>query len=88
MKCALWKTQSHLTHATENMTSWIDNQNQCKSTRSGLDYTGRIAVTVYGYTCQDWISQYPHQHSIGTSIHPHQHNIGTNIQEHNRQDIE
>ena len=34
----------------------------CKRTKLGKEYTGKLAVTKHGKTCQRWTSQSPHVH--------------------------
>lgn len=37
----------------------------CKTSKSGAEYTGNISYTFRGYECQAWYRQTPHKHSIG-----------------------
>ncbi|XP_077994487.1 plasminogen-like [Glandiceps talaboti] len=36
---------------------------ECYLSSNGADYRGTVATTVKGYTCQEWSSQYPNQHT-------------------------
>ena len=57
--------------STENIVSSLHmkqnsiNQN-CKITRLGDTYTGMVSITVQGWTCQHWASQFPIKHDIGS----------------------
>ena len=41
----------------------------CASVKQA-DYRGTVAVTVSGYTCQTWNSQFPHAHDLTPDIYP------------------
>ena len=42
---------------------FIDGPQICRSTTLGQEYTGTVAVTRTGKTCQAWLLQTPHSHS-------------------------
>lgn len=42
--------------------SFYKGQLDCRLTNIGKEYVGLKNVTMSGFTCQDWSSQYPHKH--------------------------
>ena len=45
---------------------------ECKKTKMGIEYSGRINVTNTGIPCQKWISQSPHGHPLD-KLHDHRY---------------
>jgi integrin beta 3 len=41
---------------------------ECKKTRRGAEYSGVLAQTINGHTCQNWASQEPHKHPKFTKL--------------------
>ena len=39
----------------------------CKVTQKGLEYTGKVATTTNGKTCQQWALNTPHDHGMNTA---------------------
>lgn len=73
MKCTIIGIQKFIDIASVHITqllflihSELGNQEDCKRTSSGWEYSGKRNVTMTGRTCQVWSTQSPHSHSYTT----------------------
>ena len=48
------------------LTAVVEGNTECKDTHIGSGYTGSIAVTLAGYTCQEWSLDTPQDHDYNS----------------------
>jgi len=68
--CSAWGHCGY-TSAHCECSGCVDYRKDCKLTKMGTEYRGKVKVTKTGKTCQRWDSETPHEHNHYTaSTHP------------------